>query len=121
MHSGFDSTGSLALAGRLNQLRTGQSWLSRVATKERPVSKPSCSRITGPIASSRMCARWFRLDRLAGACWSVQPTSDRTKLVEPARERQRTAVSKPFLAPGRRSRPAGGADLSGAVGGSVRQ
>ena len=62
-----------------------------------------------------MCARWFRLDRLAGACWSAQPTSDRTKLVEPARERQRTAVSKPLLAPGRRSRPAGGAGLSGAI------
>ena len=45
---------------------------------------------TGP----RTCTRWFRHRPLLRRN-PAQPTSGKTKLVEPARERQRTAESKP--------------------------
>ena len=41
---GFDTTHSLTLAGRLNQLQRGQSRLSRAARNEQPESKPSAAK-----------------------------------------------------------------------------
>ena len=61
---GLDSICSLALADRLNRLREGQSWLSRVVRNERPVSKPSGGREADLSSGPRGWSSWARLNRL---------------------------------------------------------
>ena len=94
-HHGFDTTHSLTLAGRLNQLQEGQSRLSRDARNERPESKPPRYRSANPTTRPRPPPPWFRHDPLADARRPAQPTSERTKPVEPGREERAARVETP--------------------------
>gem|GEM_PF-2593058 len=89
---GFDTTHSLTLAGRLNQHQGEQSQLSRTATKKQPESKPPHTRKARTRPSSPDTHKRFRHDRLANARRPAQPTSGRTKPVEPGREERAPRV-----------------------------